>query len=114
MKPLSNGQRVTKNIQADKQHTKPCHDCPFSVRAVKGWLGRIPASADLETEAKEFVAFIRTDGPFYCHVFSGKKCTGAYMFRANLRNATSAAKTEVFSSCEDFVDYHSGEEGRGN
>lgn len=89
-----------------KQHKKPCHDCPWRRKAVKGWLGGVTVNdwlLDAHGEAK-----------IDCHTKLGPQCAGAAIYRANVlkspRDKTLLVlpedKENVFASSKEFDDHH--------
>lgn len=64
-----------------KQHTVPCHDCPFKADAVPGWLGGYTPA--------EYTRLALGDEDINCHALAlvrGEplKCAGHSIFRANV------------------------------
>jgi hypothetical protein len=98
---------------------EPCNDCPWRRNAVQGWLG--------PHDANEWAEAAQSDSAIACHQtiresesWEGtKQCRGASIFRANIckmsrdpRVVNSEADHErVFSSPQEFIEYHEGEEG---
>jgi len=91
---------------SDKQHTKPCSDCPWSRKSVQGWLG--PCTKE------EWVQIAHGEGRIDCHVFEGPQCAGAAIYRSNVgkrpRDRDTLLlpkdKVRVFSSPVEFLDHH--------
>lgn len=91
---------------ATVQHTRPCSDCPFSRKAINGWLGSL--SADDWVKAAHGETYIE------CHVHTGVDCAGAAIYRANickrLRDPNAlrlqADKVSVFANPMEFLEHH--------
>ena len=92
--------------QTKKQHTAPCHDCPWRRAALPGWLGA--------NTAEEWLEFAHNVTVIPCHT-KDKQCAGAAIFRTNVLKTprTNAImmlpknKITVFSTNEEFRQHHS-------
>lgn len=88
------------------QHKKPCSDCPWSRRALKGWLGGDTPEQWLQ------VAFGEVKEP--CHVHPNQQCAGLAIFRKNICKAPRDGTilvlpkntTLVFSTPAEFLAHH--------
>jgi hypothetical protein len=91
---------------AARQHKKPCSDCPFSRKALRGWLGG--------TTADEWIASVHGEALVECHTISNQQCAGAAIYRANnykVCRRTDALRlppnTELaFASPQEFLNHH--------
>jgi hypothetical protein len=88
------------------QHTTPCIDCPFSRRAIPGWLaGKTP---------EEYCFIAHSDDVVECHTTStGMQCAGLAIYRANVCKRAlppsirlPADKENVFASPMEFLSHH--------
>ena len=94
---------------ADKQHHKPCSDCPWRRGSLNGWLG--------DTTPEEWLVEARGDGLIECHTLLGAQCAGAAIFRTNIcksprdRHALRlpADRTNVFATPAEFKTHHESE-----
>jgi hypothetical protein len=59
-----------------KQHTKPCKDCPWRRKAVRGWLGT--------EDAQYWLSMAHSDIVCDCHTRSEFQCAGMAIYRANV------------------------------
>jgi hypothetical protein len=105
---------ITSSDQAKitkKQHTTPCHDCPFRRVSIPGWLGDIPAQT--------FINIALSDERYDCHTKKTDKrkhhqCAGMATFRANLCKAPrdpevlqlKADREKVFARPGEFLSHH--------
>lgn len=92
---------------ADKQHTKPCSDCPWARTSLNGWLG-----------GQDPVTWLReagTDHPIPCHTIKNRQCAGAAIYRANTcKKPRPGSKAlvlpkdpeTVFETPKEFMDHH--------
>lgn len=93
-------------VQATHQHSKPCGDCPWTRKALPGWLGG-------ETP-QQWVATAHSDAHIECHTLLGAQCAGAAIYRANVckspRDSTTlrlpSDRGIVFALPSEFVEYH--------
>lgn len=89
-----------------KQHTKPCSDCPFSRKALRGWLAS-------DTPA-EWMRMAHGETRHECHTLLPQQCAGAAIYRANVvkrpRDRTllqlPADRAKVFASPAEFLAHH--------
>lgn len=63
-------------VQAKGQHTTPCSDCPWSRKALNGWLGG--ASID------DWLRTAHSDHRVDCHALQGAQCAGLAIYRSNV------------------------------
>ncbi len=102
------GQFVTCNeaTPAKRQHKKVCRDCPFSRKALKGWLGSLTP--------QEWVQLAHGEGTSECHVHTGVSCAGLAIYRANVcksvRDPSALSlppdRKAVFSMPSEFLEHH--------
>ena len=92
-------------VTADVQHTKPCHDCPWSRDALRGWLGG--------GSVEEWLDTARSDAPVPCHTIKNQQCAGIAIFRRNTCKLVvppalllPADREAVFASPGQFQDHH--------
>ena len=78
---------IDEAVEAPKQHTKPCSDCPWSRESLKGWLGGVDPMTWLREAG--------TDHPIPCHTVSNQQCAGAAIYRllSMIRLAKSSTRT---------------------
>jgi hypothetical protein len=89
-----------------KQHTSPCSDCPFSRKALPGWLGTLTA--------EEWVQAVHGEARIDCHTVSNQQCAGAAIYRANVCKSPRDKSllrlppntTKVFSWMTEFIAHH--------
>lgn len=94
-------------VQTKTQHRKPCADCPFSRRAIPGWIG-------LRT-VDEFLRDAHGETYLECHCTTNKQCAGAAIFRANVIKSCrdpghlrlEPDKEIVFATNDEFRNHHS-------
>lgn len=95
--------------RCNKQHKKPCHDCPWRRVALPGWLGG--------AEPTDWIADAHGEARIACHTVVGDpqpQCVGAAIYRANNhklpRDRTilraEANHDTVFSSPGEFMEHH--------
>lgn len=96
---------VDEATPAEGQHTKPCSDCPWSRRALPGWLGGLTP--------KDWVRQAHSDVRIDCHTLKGAECAGASIYRRNVcKEATGATirleadRERVFANPMQFVTHH--------
>lgn len=97
-------------VPSDKQHKKPCSDCPWARTALRGWLG--PHTAD------EWLAIVHSDMEITCHTIEGPQCAGAAIYRTNVCKVPRdravltlpANREKVFATPAQFKDHHSPEQ----
>jgi hypothetical protein len=93
-------------VQADKQHTTPCSDCPWAREALNGWLGG--------STPEEWLACAHSDQVIPCHVIDNMQCAGAAIYRANVVKSPRDPdclrlpkdRVKVFASPAEFKDHH--------
>ena len=93
-------------VEAKRQHTTPCGDCPWAKDALPGWLGTMTAG--------EWIDAAHGEARVECHTLLGAQCAGIATYRANVakrcRNANilrlPADREDVFSNPQDFLDHH--------
>jgi hypothetical protein len=91
---------------AERQHGKPCSDCPFARGSLNGWLGGLSAEA--------WVAIAGGDHNEPCHVYDGAHCAGVAIYRANTAKLPRDRRVmrlppdheRVFSNSREFVEHH--------
>lgn len=95
-----------------KQHKRPCHDCPFRRAALVGWLGG--------STPEEYLRLAHTETVIDCHACVGPKgqalqCAGVAVYRANvLKSPPEGAielpkdKANVFATPMEFLSHHAG------
>jgi hypothetical protein len=98
-------------IDAKCQHTSPCSDCPWTRKALNGWLGSL--SAD------EWVRIAHSDSVVDCHTLRGAQCAGIAVYRRNVAKMAyppnlklEADRVNVFANPMQFVEHHSKVPGR--
>ena len=92
----------------NRQHFKPCLDCPWRRDAAPGWLG--------ELSADEWVTLAHGEGSAECHVHHTQQCAGLAVYRANVCKAPRnpallrlpADRRLVFGTPDQFLEYHRG------
>lgn len=108
------GRRLRQLVSSDqaapaaKQLIRPCSDCPWSRRSLRGWLGGYTA--------EEWIWTAHGEARIECHVHPNVQCAGAAVYRANVAKRPRdpgtlrlpADKESVFGSPDEFVDHHSG------
>ena len=88
------------------QHTKPCSDCPFSRKALNGWLGGADVTSWLATACGDF--------PEPCHTIKNMQCAGLSIFRSNIAKSPRdpaclklpADRGTVFAWPDEFRKHH--------
>ncbi len=92
--------------QPTKQHTTPCHDCPWRRNALSGWTGSLsPEQWTKEAHAESVI---------YCHTTFFAQCVGAAIFRSNVCKVPRDPSTlmlprdtdRVFAHDVEFITYH--------
>jgi hypothetical protein len=92
-------------IKTTCQHRKPCADCPFARKALKGYTG--------SWTPEDFIQGIHGEVRFDCHTAT-VQCAGAAIFRANVikcpRDKTLLTlprdKDLVFANDAEFLAHH--------
>lgn len=100
---------IDEAVLAKRQHTKPCHDCPFLRDSFAGWLGGMPI--------KEWLAALHSETVIDCHTKKGVniQCAGAAIYRANVCKLPSheeilvlpVDRELVFATPMEFIGHHS-------
>ena len=93
-------------IPARGQHKRPCSDCPWSRKAINGWLG--------ENSAQEWIGFAHGESLVDCHALTGAQCAGLATYRANVAKSPRdpqqlklpANRAAVFASPKEFLEHH--------
>lgn len=98
-----------------RQHTKPCHDCPWRRECLPGWLGG--ATPD------EWLACVHGEARIDCHAHvmadgSGAQCAGVAIYRGNVCKSMRdkrimvlpADRERVFATPMEFKAHHEGGE----
>lgn len=93
-------------VQADRQHTEPCSDCPWTRDALNGWLGGATIDDWLRTA--------HADARVPCHVVDNQQCAGLAIYRTNVgkspRDASAlrlpADRGKVFATPMEFRAHH--------
>ena len=92
-------------VPRKKQHTKPCSDCPWSRKALPGWLGG--------STAADWVKTGHSDQVVTCHTAGNQQCAGIAIYRANVCKLPMppnlrlpADKEKVFGWPTEFTDHH--------
>lgn len=93
-------------VDAKHQHTRACSDCPWSRKALNGWLGGVPAES--------WIRAAHSDTVVDCHVLRGQQCAGIAIYRTNVCKSSQPPMLKlpkdsvtVFSSPMEFLDHHS-------
>jgi hypothetical protein len=89
-----------------QQHKKPCADCPFARKAIRGWLGNYTV--------EQWVAMVHGEAFINCHCTTNQQCAWAAIFRSNVhtvcRDATYLSLPHdtalVFADTQEFVEHH--------
>lgn len=93
-----------------RQHTRPCSDCPFARRSLRGWLGRM--------SAPEWMSLAHGEGRSDCHTKVGpcgepRQCAGLAIYRANVCKSPPGGLIRlpvdhetVFSRPDEFLEHH--------
>lgn len=89
-----------------RQHTKPCSDCPWRRKAIKGWLGSL--------SPEDWIQAAHGEAYVDCHTRIGVQCAGAATYRANLckrpRNPCILRlppdRKAVFANPAEFLEHH--------
>ena len=100
-----------------KQHSTPCHDCPWRKKlAIPTWLG--------DLSAEDWVRLAHGEGIAMCHTKSvaddiavDPQCAGLAIYRSNVCKSVRdpdalklpADRENVFTSRAEFLEYHSKE-----
>lgn len=97
-------------VQAKCQPTKPCGDCPFSRKALNGWLGG--GTVD------QWIMAAHGDHEMPCHTLKGAHCAGAAIYRANVVKTPRfdtfrlpKDKEAVFATPMEFKAHHEASPG---
>lgn len=91
--------------RSDRQHTRPCSDCPMARKSLRGWLGA--------STAEEYRRLAHSDAVVRCHAISGPQCADMAVYRANVCKrvdppnlALAKNKKLVFSTPMEFMGHH--------
>jgi hypothetical protein len=93
-------------VHAERQHEKPCGDCPFSRKAIPGWLG--------DGTVESWLADAHGETQINCHTLIGPQCAGAATYRSNVykrphsRAILLLPRDEklVFTTAREFKAHH--------
>lgn len=92
-------------VESEVQHTNPCSDCPWSRKALPGWLGG--------STADQWVATGHSDELVLCHTIGNQQCAGIAIYRANVCKSARppnlklpANKEKVFAWPTEFKAHH--------
>lgn len=88
------------------QHRKPCADCPWSRKALPGWLG--------STTVEQWILDAHGETKIDCHTHLGMQCAGAAIYRGNVCKRPRALtllrlpadRELVFASQQQFREHH--------
>lgn len=88
------------------QHTKPCGDCPWSRKAIPGWLGSMTAD--------EWLRAAHGESLIDCHARRGPQCAGSAIYRANMAKLCRdreilrlpSDRKDVFATPTEFRQHH--------
>lgn len=97
---------VEEAVPAERQHTKPCGDCPWRRDSLAGWLGG--------PTPREWVKEAHSEEVIECHTRTGAQCAGVAIYRGNVcKRPRSGAlvlladRTNVFGTPTEFMAHHS-------
>lgn len=90
-----------------KQHTSPCHDCPWRRQALRGWTGS-------QDTPEDWVAIAMGEVQVECHRRHEHQCAGISIFRANVFKSPRYKQilvltpnaTVVFKTAAEFIAHH--------
>jgi hypothetical protein len=91
-----------------KQHSKPCHDCPWRRKSIAGWVGAVMTP-------EQWCAAAHSENFLWCHTKSFKaQCAGAAIFRDNICKlprdpkalVLESDKVTVFASDAEMIAHH--------
>lgn len=93
-------------VPAERQHARPCSDCPWSRRSLPSWLG--------DLTAEEWLRAAHGEARMECHTLLGAQCAGAATYRANVCKLTHdptdlrlpVDRESVFTSPREFKAHH--------
>jgi hypothetical protein len=93
-------------VPAETQHERPCDDCPWSRKALNGWLGGFTVDDWLSTA--------HSDAKIECHVNLGAQCAGSAIYRTNVVKSPRdpevlrlpADREAVFARPDEFRAHH--------
>lgn len=93
-------------VATKSQHKKPCADCPFGRKALKGWLAGC--------SPEDWITMVHGEAQIDCHCTTNQQCAGAAIYRANVckspRDQTllmlEPNTTLVFASPSEFTAHH--------
>lgn len=100
-------------VPATRQHSKPCADCPWSRRSLRGWTGGITPRA--------WIGAAHGDERIDCHTLIGAQCAGAAVYRANVYKISrdplimraEPDRINVFARPTEFAEHHGGPDADG-
>lgn len=108
MKRALRGRLITSDeaVKAKGQHRRPCSDCPWARKSLRGWLG----SATPDEWLKEAHGEARIE----CHTRDRAQCAGAAIYRANVCKSVRDPKAfrlppdsvRVFATPSEFAEHH--------
>jgi len=90
-----------------KQHTSPCHDCPWRRNSIAGWLGS-------EQTPEDWIASAHGETQVECHIHHPAQCAGVSIYRANMCKMPrfpqilrlKADRENVFATPFEFIEHH--------
>lgn len=93
------------------QHKRPCSDCPFSRKSIRGWV----------PDTKGWIESVHGEARMECHTKKtatgeAHQCAGAAIYRNNVHKSPRDASLlilprdtrTVFASPQEFLDHHEG------
>ncbi len=91
----------------DRQHRRPCKDCPWRRKSAAGWLGS-------EQTPEQWVQSAHDETYIECHVHEGFQCAGSAIYRKNVCKSPRfpellvlpADHEAVFSNPSEFIAHH--------
>ena len=104
----------TERDEVERQHEKPCGDCPWRRASLPGWLGILTAD--------QWIRHAHGESLIECHALEGPggaplQCAGSAIYRRNVCKSPrdrailrlEADRMRVFDSPHDFKKHHEGE-----
>jgi len=114
MKPnLTDAQILARRFTSDEdrlptaqQHTTPCAGCPWTRKAIAGYLGGY--------SPEEWIQMVHGEHHIDCHSTTNQQCAGAAIYRANVCKSVKdpealrlpSNEVTVFSTPMEFLSYH--------